>query len=109
VTVQVDEAVLTLLDDAEWVLWSDHEVARRCAVDSSTVDKDRASLPLNGSENTARTYKTKHGTEATMHTENSGRGRAAARVVISGARWRRSSRLCPLSGRPPERIDEATP
>lgn len=34
-------AVITLLDDAEWVGWSDREIARQCRVDHKTVGKIR--------------------------------------------------------------------
>ena len=77
------KAVLTLLADAEWSGWSAREIARRCAVHPSYVDKLRAesSLPIVGSE--PRTYTTKHGTNATMQTENIGRSRAATAVLAS--------------------------
>ena len=34
-------AVLALLNDAEWVKWSDNEIARRCAVSQPFVSKIR--------------------------------------------------------------------
>src|SRR6185312_13903179 len=37
-------AVITLLNDEEWSGWSDREIARRCAVDNSTVSRIRSSL-----------------------------------------------------------------
>lgn len=71
-------AVETLLRDDEWSQWSDREIARRCSVNDKTVAKVRAELsPATAdfrSENpTERTYTTKHGTTATMNTENIGR------------------------------------
>ncbi len=63
-------AVLTLLNDEEWAGWADREIARRCAVSNNFVSDLRRSLSLNDSE--ARTYTTRHGTTATMHTANIG-------------------------------------
>lgn len=76
-------AVETLLNDTEgyigedgerhyWHEWSDREIARRCAVSHEFVRSLRSSLSTNDSE--PRTYTTKHGTTATMNTENIGRG-----------------------------------
>lgn len=64
-------AVETLLSDEEWRNWSDHEIARKCAVGHDLVRKLRSELSLafNASE---RTYTTKHGTQATMKTSNIG-------------------------------------
>ena len=60
-------AVLTLLNDAEWAGWSDREIARRAAVSHNFASSLRpaSSLSSNDSE---RTYTTKHGTVATMNT-----------------------------------------
>lgn len=66
-------AVMLLLNDEEWVTWSNHEIARHCRVDSSTVDRIRASLPQSGSDKQPKTYTNKHGQTATMNTENIGR------------------------------------
>ena len=66
-------AVLTLLQDEEWSKWSNSEIARRAAVSESFVRKIREShFAQNGVKND-RTYTTKHGTQATMNTENIGR------------------------------------
>jgi hypothetical protein len=40
------KAVETLLRDDEWQKWSDHEIARRCAVDHKTVSAARQRLEL---------------------------------------------------------------
>lgn len=66
---------MLLLNDEEWAQWSNSEIARRCTVNESTVRRirDDESLRLNRSEPTPKTYTTKHGTVATMHTENIGR------------------------------------
>lgn len=59
-------AVMVLLNDPEWTKWSDQEIARRCAVSQPYVSGLRAKeLKAVISE---RTYKTKHGTTATMKT-----------------------------------------
>jgi len=69
-------SVTMLLPDEEWAAWSDREIARRCAVGHQLVAAVRRSLDESSSEDTPpRTYTTKHGTEATMRTENIGRAR----------------------------------
>lgn len=77
-------AVMLLLNDEEWATWTNAEVARRCHVDSSTVDKYRKELspPETGSDAmpAARKYTNKHGQTATMNTENIGRGLAGTRA-----------------------------
>ena len=41
---------MTLLEDGEWGQWSDHEIARQCAVARSMVTKYRGSLVTETSE-----------------------------------------------------------
>lgn len=84
--------MLTLLNDPEWKQWSDREIARLCKVDHKTVGKIRKSLtgeiPSDPSTSLTaevpsedleeinehlRTYRTKHGTIATMNTTNIGK------------------------------------
>jgi hypothetical protein len=74
------KAVLTLLEDDEWRKWSDSDIARQCCVNQSTVTRHRTSLMQSISEprstdSSTRTYKTKHGTVATMKTAKIGRHR----------------------------------
>lgn len=69
-------AVSLLLKDEEWCKWSNREIARHCGVGHSFVDELRSSLPFVGSDNTERTYTTKHGTTATMQTGNIGKAKA---------------------------------
>lgn len=79
------KAVMTLLEDEEWSQWSDLEISRECHVSNHFVRKLREILTRNvPSENKAaddqalsntadqqeRTYRTKHGTVATMDTSN---------------------------------------
>lgn len=64
------KAVLTLLEDEEWGQWTDGEISRKCGVTQPFVSELRRSLKTVLSD---RTYITKHGTVATMHTENIGR------------------------------------
>jgi len=72
------QAVMTLLNDAEWSVWSDRDIAKQCHVSHRTVGAHRASLGnLPSEESTHRTYTTKHGTDATMNT--SGQKDAAAK------------------------------
>ena len=66
-------AVMAMLEDPEWVQWSDHEIARQCAVNQSTVSRIRSSLMQSDSEPQQRTYTTKHGTTAKMNTSKIGR------------------------------------
>ena len=58
-------AVERLLRDDEWAKWSDREIARRCAVSNNFVSEFRRSLSSDDSE---RTYTTKHGTVSIMNT-----------------------------------------
>jgi hypothetical protein len=72
-------AVDTLLKDPEWSDWSDRAIARHCKVSHTLVAVRRKILndtqSVTGSvasENTKRTYTTKHGTQATMQTAEIG-------------------------------------
>ena len=65
-------AVEVLLRDSEWAGWSDSEIGRKCVVHHSTVARIRAELSLAKSAS-ERTYITKHGTQAKMHTANIGK------------------------------------
>ena len=67
-----EKAVTTLLEDGEWCKWSDTKIAERCCVSVPTVGKYRSLLKVN-SDNSERTYTTKHGTQAVMNTENIGK------------------------------------
>ena len=93
-------AVLTLLNDPEWKQWSDRAIAKMCKVHHQMVGRLRTSLDdhpvtksstdtlittksssnktsqsLTGesSSDNLRTYRTKHGTIATMNTANIGK------------------------------------
>ncbi|MFP4410982.1 DNA cytosine methyltransferase [Coleofasciculus sp.] len=73
-------AVMMLLNDPEWSKWSDREIARQCKVDHKTVGRFRSSLTgefpsEDGQHGQQRTYKTKHGTTATMKVGNIGNGK----------------------------------
>lgn len=70
-------AVETLLRDAEWVKWSDGEIARRCAVSDRFVSGVRKDLSPNSSEIVERTV-TRNGTTYTQNTANIGRPAAPA-------------------------------
>lgn len=74
-------AVLRLLDDAEWAKWSDNKVAHACCVSVPFVGTVRRSLlTVNSEKPQKRTYTTKHGTEAVMKTGNIGKAPAAHKV-----------------------------
>lgn len=77
-------AVLTLLNDPEWVKWSDREIARQCAVGNKFVGDIRRTLTV--SEHSERTYTTKHGTIAAMDTAAIGRSPALLLVDPHQAR-----------------------
>ncbi|MFP5274909.1 DNA cytosine methyltransferase [Coleofasciculus sp.] len=70
-------AVMMLLNDPEWSKWSDREIARQCKVDHKTVGRFRSSLTgeFPSEDGQQRTYKTKHGTTATMKVGNIGNGK----------------------------------
>jgi hypothetical protein len=58
-----------MVSDGEWGTWSDRRIARHCGVSNSFVGKLRRSLCSEHSDpSSARTYVTRWGTEATMHT-----------------------------------------
>lgn len=68
------KAVEKMLNDKEWVTWSDREIARRCNVSAPFVSGLRPVTVNNYSEKPAeKTYTTKHGTTSTMKTENIGK------------------------------------
>jgi len=66
------QKVLMLLEDEEWQGWSNREIARQCKVDHKFVGKQRNLTGDIPSEETERTYVTKHGTTAIMNTTNIG-------------------------------------
>ena len=67
------KAVRTLLQDAEWSVWSDRDIATRCNVSPTFVDDLRKKLTVHVDSEDKRTYTTKHGTAATMQTANIGK------------------------------------
>lgn len=62
-------AVLTLLNDPEWSAWSAREIARACGVSHDYAARMKREVSSDDSE---RTYTTKHGSTATMQTANIG-------------------------------------
>lgn len=67
-------AVMTLLCDQEWQEWSNTQIAKACRVDEKTVRNIRKTLTSEiRSDDSTRTYKTKHGTVAKMNTANIGK------------------------------------
>lgn len=65
-------AVGTLLNDPEWVRWSNNTIAKHCAISLDLVNRMRNNLSLNDSLSEDRTYITKHGNFATMNISNIG-------------------------------------
>ena len=75
------KAVMLLLQDDEWQQWSDRQIARHCSVDGKTVADVRQKLTAEirsqpdlsragdvTRDDEKRTYRTRHGTVATMNT-----------------------------------------
>lgn len=73
--------VQTLLSDAEWSKWSDHEIARRCAVSREYVNRIRPTVTCD-QVTSERTYINKHGTVSKMDTSTIGKPDQAARTDI---------------------------
>lgn len=69
------KAVDTLLEDSEWRLWSNVEIAERCGVSEGFVRNRRAER---GESPKVRKYKDKDGNEREMNTENIGGGGGGA-------------------------------
>lgn len=85
------KAVMTLVNDEEWGAWSNREIARRCGVSHTWVEglrPPKSSLVESTSE--PRTYTTKHGTKATMQTENIGKQRHPEKSKVA-VQWRRDT------------------
>lgn len=78
-------AVMWLLEDEEWGQWSDREIARHCLVAHKTVGKLRKELTgeFPSENSTQRTFKTKHGTIATMKVSNIGRSPATPELKVA--------------------------
>lgn len=101
------KAVATLLQDEEWRQWSNSEIARRCGVTHTFVGDVRrghrrssqgetSSLVPSTSE---RAYTTKHGTEATMNTENIGKSKPMIPDRSKAAIAQRRQDLRDMAGR----------
>lgn len=77
-------AVQKLLDDPEWVHWSDREIGRRCAVDHVMVGRLRPPPPCPADTGVQHQYAErtfvhpKTGRETTMNTSSIGRAAGAA-------------------------------
>jgi len=70
-------AVMMLLHDPEWSQWSNVKIAEVCKVNEKTVRNIRTKLTSDirsdNQESKIRTYRTKHGTTATMQVGNIGK------------------------------------
>lgn len=76
-------AVSVMLHDEQWSQWSDSEIARRCGVSQSTVNRKRASLMQcigEKAKTRKRTYKTKHGSVSEMRTDNLGKKKTSPKT-----------------------------
>ena len=73
-------AVTTLLEDEEWAMWSNREIARRCKVSESlvrTLKNENPQLRLN-----AVKYKKKNGKETQMDTSNIGKSQKESNLTV---------------------------
>jgi hypothetical protein len=88
-------AVLRLLNDIEWIKWSDSEIARRCNVSQPFVSRLRPEVITPNVISEPRIYTTKHGTVAVMRTGNIGTVPKLDRPVFdntdAGSRWQDSA------------------
>lgn len=100
------KSVETLLNDPEWSLWTDSEIARRCAVHHSTVAAVRSSLAKTASDTpNERTYTDRHGNVTTMNTANIGKSRTRTTEVEPTPRLSDDE---PLSDLPYDVVDPYT-
>lgn len=88
---------------ADFADWSDSRIGRHVGVDHKTVASHRASLGNSQVTEGARTYKTKHGTEATMNTASIGRAQAEEEQATTVATPRDTS------AEQPGPVDRTTP
>lgn len=95
------KAVLTLLNDGEWVEWSNREVARCCGVSESLVRSLRENAVTK--QSSERTFTTKHGTTAVMNTGNIGKKKEQATSVEP----KKKSRTLEAAPLPEEQKDDS--
>ncbi|MDF5724392.1 MAG: ParB N-terminal domain-containing protein [Rhizonema sp. PD37] len=94
--VDKHRSVITLMQDEEWGTWSDNQIAKQCKVSQPFVSKLRQNLTYNViSENSTRTYKTKHGNVAKMHTAKIGNSQKKAIKEESRVRLKDDQPLFP--------------
>lgn len=102
------KAVLTLLEDAEWAKWSNREIADRAGVTHPFVSKLREEMEaVTGNVSSERTYQTRHGTTATMETENIGKpaGREDRKAAQEEAERQRADNIAQLPESVRQRYD----
>ena len=75
--------MLLLLNDEEWRLWSDREIARRCSVDNATVSRLRPTVSVEKQQIERKA--TRNGRTYAMNTAAIGRGNGAAPGLKTGA------------------------
>lgn len=76
-------AVMTLLNDAEWVNWSDNEIARRCMVSQPFVSKLRPETHTNNDYKYEKSFiHPKTGQPTTMNTANIGKATVPSAVKL---------------------------
>lgn len=81
------KVVREMLTDPEWSQWSDNAIAKACRVGNHLVAQVRRSLGENqvSEAPAARTFTTKHGTQATMNTAAIGKARASVPAPAEAA------------------------
>lgn len=83
-------SVEMLLDDEEWLKWSDRAIAKLCGVSHSFVSKVRSEFSLETDASGTRSYITRHGSEAKMKTALIGVGKnidPELRVELATTDW----------------------
>lgn len=86
-------AVLTLLNDPEWQIWSDREIARQCSVGPTLVNslRPKSALPAEGSAD-IRTFLKADGTPSHMRVGAIGKAKPEM-PVVAGYRTERAPDL----------------
>lgn len=75
------------LADEEWGQWSDREIAKLCKVSHPLVAEVRREVTGNSSSDQSRTYTTRHGTQATMHTKRISQANSARQTPSAKATY----------------------
>lgn len=105
-------AVLKLLGDPEWSAWSDHHIARQCAVDHKVVARLRPAVPIDTRAKPQADVRTfihpKTGQPTTMRTGSiNGTRSRAVQATLEAAEDHQSQAAPPLTAAGPEQLAAA--